>query len=556
MKKLFTVINFIFPLVGFAQSTFIPMGNDAYWMADRYEILSGQFLPLIHSSNKQYLRDDVLNSMDSIHTTIKPNDVDKSNLQWLKDDNSEWVSDSSVFSKNPLWNTFYKTKADLYSHQSNDFMLKLNPVLGYSLGKEENNSETMFDNVRGIEMRSWIDKKVGVYLFISENQYRGPQYVQDEILKLQAVPNEGYFKEFHTTGVDFLTTHGYIDFKVAKFINVTFGQDKNFIGNGYRSLFLSDFSEDYLFLKLNTQVWKLNYENIFADLTANFERGGDTYLPRKYAAFHHLSLNVTKFLNVGLFEGIIFSRNNGYELTYLNPIIFYRAVEQGLGSPDNAVIGLDYKANFLHHFSVYGQLLIDDLNIVEFKKFSGYWGDKLGLQTGVKYMNAFNIPNLDLQIENNIVRPYTYSHVDSLANYSNYNQPLAHPLGANFNEWIGIVRYQPISKLLVTGRFFKTLYGQDTGSSNYGGNILLISDEATIPHIYDNSVGQGIATHLTMADILITYQLKHQLYLNLEYIYRKTTASVPEIYFNQFNTMTNYLTIGFRLNFAQRQFSF
>ena len=53
----------------------------------------------------------------------------------------------------------------------------------------------------------------------------------------------------------------------AKYLDFQFGYDKNFIGNGYRSLFLSDFGNSYLFLKINTRIWKFNYLNLFMELT-------------------------------------------------------------------------------------------------------------------------------------------------------------------------------------------------------------------------------------------------------------------------------------------------
>lgn len=45
-------------------------------------------------------------------------------------------------------------------------------------------------------------------------------------------------------------------------------------------------------------------------------------------------------------------------------------------------------------------------------------------------------------------------------NYVHYSQPLAHPLGANFREGIGIVRYQH-KRLFITGIFGAMQYGQD-----------------------------------------------------------------------------------------------
>ena len=102
------------------------------------------------------------------------------------------------------------------------------------------------------------------------------------------------------------------------------------------SLFLDDFGNNYLFLKLNTKIWKLNYQNLFMELMPQFRKDkGDVLLDRKYAAMHHLSMNVTKWLNVGLFEGIVFGRTNHFDFQYLNPIIFLRHIEGTVGSPDN-----------------------------------------------------------------------------------------------------------------------------------------------------------------------------------------------------------------------------
>jgi len=154
-------------------------------------------------------------------------------------------------------------------------------------------------------------------------------------------------------------------------IDIAFGYDKNFIGNGQRSLFLSDFSNSALFLKLNTRIWKLNYQNLFMELQTNERQGADVLIPKKYAAMHHLDLAVTKWLNVGLFEGVIFGREDHFEFGYLNPIIFYRSIEQQNNSFDNAVAGLDLKANVAKHFQFYSQFLLDEFNMVEAKKGEG-----------------------------------------------------------------------------------------------------------------------------------------------------------------------------------------
>lgn len=318
-----------------------------------------------------------------------------------------------------------------------------------------------------------------------------------------------------------------------------------------RTASISDFSEDYLFLKLRTQVWKINYQNLFMDLTADFLRGGDTVLPKKYAALHHLSINATKWLNLGVWESVVFHRNDGFELQYLNPIIFYRSIEQLIGSPDNTMLGLDFRANFLRHFSAYGQFMIDDFNIQVSEGEKGYWGNKTGWQLGLKYINAFGLKHLDLQAEVNRIRPYTFTHNDTIANYSNYNQPIAHPLGANFSEVMGVIRYQPIFPLTLTAKILYANQGRDTSGSNYGANIFIPTTEGNVAGVYGNEVGQGVESHLLNIAFTASYMIRHNLYIDGKVMYRKTTSTLPA-----YESNSNIFQIGLRMNLWRDDFMF
>jgi hypothetical protein len=387
--------------------------------------------------------------------------------------NSEWVTGSrdDFDSKKPVLKSFYKTKANLLEVNTKDFFLAVNPILQLQLGKESGNDATLFLNKRGVSVRGLIANNIGFSSFITENQERGPVYFQERVSQLRAVPGTGFYKGFKGTGVDYFDARGYVTFNATKYIDFQLGYDKNFIGNGYRSLFLSDWGNSYLFAKINTRIWKLNYQNIFMELMPQFRKSGDNLLPRKYAAMHHLSMNVTKWLNVGLFEGVIFGRQNHFDFQYLNPIIFYRHIEGTVGSPDNAVAGLDFKANVANKLQFYGQILLDEFVLKQVKNNPTSWVNKFGIQAGVKYIDALGVKNLDLQLETNRVRPFTYSHYDTIANYTHYNQPLAHPLGANFQEVIGIIDYQPAPKWSVYARAIYYKQGLDTTGGNAGGNI-------------------------------------------------------------------------------------
>ena len=68
--------------------------------------------------------------------------------------------------------------------------------------------------------------------------------------------------------------------------------------------------------------------------------------------------------------------------------------------------------------------------------------NKFGYQLGYKIFNTFSVDKLTLQTNNKIDRPYTYSHSNTYQNYAHYNQPLAHPLGANFSEYLFLINYK------------------------------------------------------------------------------------------------------------------
>jgi hypothetical protein len=275
--------------------------------------------------------------------------------------------------------------------------------------------------------------------------------------------------------------------------------------------------------------------------------GSGGFQTKKYSALHHLSINLGKKLNIGLFENVIFARRDslqtkGFELNYLNPIIFYRAVEHSLNSSDNVLLGMDFKWLFLKSFSLYGQLVLDEFVKNEVFTRSGWWANKWAIQGGLKYINVFGINNLDLQLEYNTARPYTYTHHYREQNYVNYKQPLAHPLGANFKEAIGIIRFQPIGRLNTQFLIIYSTQGLDSlnGVKN-GGNIL--RDYHNRSRDYDNVTGQGIAVNSIHSEFRLTYQMWHNLFTDFRFIYRTSESSLAV-----YNYESMGLMVGLRLN--------
>ncbi len=536
-KNLLIVFIWAFPTSFlFAQGVYAPTSREYTRLIQRYEILNGENYSDIHSVFKPYTRKNIISAIQNDSSFSSKSD--RFNIQYLLNDSHEWTEDEEDPEK-PFLKYFYEKEANaFYFNEKDVFEIHVDPILQLNGGSEittwsNNNtpdsaatsqSRSLYTNTRGVVVRGMIDKKIGFFSSITENQMRFPTYVDERIEEDSVVPGEGFWKPFGADGYDFFNARGYVTFNASKHIFLQFGNDRNFVGNGYRSLILSDFSAPYLFLKVEVQVWKLKYTNIFSQMTADYQRSGRLF-PRKYMAFHHLSMNIGKKVNIGLFESVIYGRpdNNSFDLAYLNPIIFYRAIEQNIGSPDNATVGLDWKYMPVKKVALYGQFVFDELIVSNLRAGNGWWGNKFGIQAGAKYMNAFGIDNLDLQYEVNVVRPYTYAHKSDFTNYQHYQQPLAHPLGANFAEHIGIIRYQPIPKLTIVSKNIYYNRGRDLFVDgdlvkNNGQNIRL--DYTTRFQDFGNTLGQGMEQNVFISDLSFSYMLRHNFFIDMIYTYR------------------------------------
>ena len=316
-----------------------------------------------------------------------------------------------------------------------NFWFTLNPAFDLQVGKDNSDVNYTYNNTRAIQIQGALGKKFSFSTSFYESQGRFAEYINDYARLKRPndnayglVPGRGRAKSFKEGGFDYPVAEAYLSYTPSEFFNFQFGNGKNFIGDGYRSFFLSDVASPYPFLKISTQFWKIKYTNLWMwmdDVRPEASISGSNL--RKYVAMHHLSWNVTKRFNIGLFESVVTNENsspNGFDVSFFNPIIFYRAVEFSRGSQSgNANIGLNMKYKVGDQVTLYNQFLIDEMTTSRVFDGSGYWGNKFAIQLGAKYYNAFKIDKLTLQGEFNWVRPYTYSHRDIELNAGHYNQP-------------------------------------------------------------------------------------------------------------------------------------
>ena len=517
------------------------------------------FLPLDHDENafsEMYLSKKDVN----FHTSIKPyfyEEVDKivkldSMNSLLVDTNRLFLLPTSIWAKALRWTERKLLDEDLVYIEKPGFKFRANLLLDLNIGRDQVVDNSFWQNTRGYWIAGKIGKKVYFESTFYENQANLLPYINEYINSINTViPGAGRSKPFKEgVGIDWAFATGVLGYKPSKYFTLAVGHGKHFLGEGYRSLLLSDNAFNYPYIKLETNIWNIKYVNMWAQLShIGFSEAdrGDGNLTQKYLAIHYLSWNATKRFNISLYESISWLKEDkGFDWQYMNPIIFLRPVEWQNGSADNVLVGLSAKYKISDVISLYGQFVLDDFNVQEFKKQDGYWGNKYGGQIGLKAFNLFKVYGLSAQLEYNVARPFTYAHFDSTNGHGHMNQPLAHPLGANFQEAIGIVRYK-YKRHKFSLKILWSEFGTDSLGVNHGGNVFIDYNSNRVDINNDGglngySIGQGLTNKLNYFEGRYAYLVNPRAKLFLEIGFRERSLSKQ----NLTDSETRYYFIGLR----------
>ncbi len=472
-------------------------------------------------------------------------DLEKSHVDLYKNKES-WFG-------RKLWNE------NMVTIQGENYWFTLNPIVDLRMGDDKESKKSTYINTRGLQVQGALSKELSFTSTIYESQGRFADYYNQYAASIKpsggnpaVIPGIGIAKEFKTDAFDFPSADANLTFTPNQFINLQLGYGRSFIGDGYRSLLHSDGASPYPYFRINTTFWKIKYSNNYMWLKdLRPENTVDGTYATKYMANHYLSWNVSNKLNIGFFESVVWTNSNdrGFDMSFANPIIFFRTVEFNSSSKSgNALLGLTSKFKWNNQLNFYGQFLIDEFALEDVKKRNDSWRNKFGYQIGVKYYDAFGVDNLLLQAEYNIVRPYVYSHSNPLTNYAHNNQSMGHQWGGNFKEAIFVARY-------FKGRYFvdaKATIGKRgldfntaTDNFNYGGNIFLSYNDNR-PYNTGVLAGQGNSTDIFIGDIqagyLINPSTNLKLFANVTYRSFNPQANTP----TTFDQNTTWFSIGLR----------
>ena len=266
--------------------------------------------------------------------------------------------------------------------------IAISPLLNFQVGLDlskinslhpYNTAEKIYTNTRGLLLKSSVGAKIFLESIFLENQSSLLEYQDTFALKNNIIPGSGRWKKFKLNGYDYAMASGYFLFKVNKNFLFQAGHGKHKIGSGYRSLLLSDNSFTYPYIRLTQNWWKgkIQYTNIYAVLM-NLNAGGTTtpfgterLFQKKAASFQHVSVNFNKYINISLFQSLIWEKpdsTNKQKISaeYFNPLIFSNIALYRLNTSKkkNCMAGFELVVRPLKNLNVYFQLAIDEIGRV------------------------------------------------------------------------------------------------------------------------------------------------------------------------------------------------
>ncbi len=425
--------------------------------------------------------------------------------------------------------------------EEDDFKLVADPLFNFSYGRTSTNDSLykISGNTRGVRVAGDITKKFSFETRVYENQFFYPSYL-DSIANIKTTAiGIGRSKPFKNTGHDAAMSSGYISYSPNKNINLQFGQGKHFIGNGYRSLLLSDNASPAPYLGITTQFFKnkLQYRSINSWIQSLTRlpatNSAEALFKRKGASFRYLSFSPIKKLQLGIFEGVIYENYvdsiGKKPLTphFYLPIIGVNTAVNGLTNKNNSLLGLNINYQLKNSLMLYGQLMIDG-------------AQKNGFQLGGKWFNCFNSLNSWIQLEYNSVSPYAYAmpNENILQSYTHTNQELAHPIGANFSEFL-LMGHLENGRWQTTGKLI--FYTQKSNS------LTGISSSPLIPTDALTSETVEYLSKVSFSSIEVSYLFNRktnmQLFGNYSYRNQQFSSSNNQLSINKFES---FWTIGFR----------
>lgn len=419
---------------------------------------------------------------------------------------------------------FYRNGQSFVSATGDGYVLEAAPLVNLSGGpayveRLDGTTEwtTALQNTRGLRAAGQVGRFF-IETRITENQTTLPLGPSDR----RSAPRLGWVR---TRGepdptYDYLVSTGVVGYR-DRFVEVRAGRDRNRLGFARGSLILSNYATEYDHVQVRLEAGPASFQSLYARFLDPRSSGGsdrDGVVDDRYGAFHRAALRLGYGIELEAFEAVLLGGRDGspdFEVSYLIPFTLYRAVERDLGSPDNVLLGAGAAWQPASGYRLYAQGLLDELTADRF--FEDAWTNKWGFVLGVQLADprlpgVGRLRNTDLRAEYARIRPYVYSHRDSVAAAIHYGDGLGHPAGPNASDLSLYIAHRPHPDVEISLDAATTLRGRNTDALNYGSDPARpYTDRVPEP----NPTLQGVRQRLSWADLRTSVRVLPDAFLGL-----------------------------------------
>ena len=325
---------------------------------------------------------------------------------------------------------------------------------------------------------------------------------------------------------------------------VSIGQDRFSWGYGQDAqIVLSQNAPAYpnIKLKYNPFKWmQFNYmhawlQSSLVDSAQTYSYNTTTYggyhqqYKPKFFAIHSITFIPKPGIEISIGESIVYT--NRLNPGYLIPIMYFKSFDntsnnQNILAGDNGQMFLGFSfRRWIPKTQLYGQLFIDEMRIT--KMFSRENRNQLGYQLGIKKAKWFGNEKWVMGAEYTRNRPFIYSNINPVLNYTHHDQNLGDWMGNNSDRTLLYTQYTPLSKLVAKLSYEMIRKG---GTGTIDDQYLAIPQPAFLfdPLFTQKSV-----------NLEVRYQWQRNIHLQLLTSYTSLNNSPSNS-----RTNTNYLQVG------------
>jgi hypothetical protein len=355
------------------------------------------------------------------------------------------------------------------------FKIIVDPIIDFRLNTDQLH-DLSYLNTRGIIVAGNLDSRIYFNSSFFENQGLMPIHISRYYHKYGVIPGYGRVKQLNGYNkFDFAAAYGNISIKANNSLNFTVGYDRLFIGDGYRSMILSDFSAPMIYFKINAKLGNFEYNNIFAKaLNPNYKNimqlenptSINSLYPSKFISYNTLTYNLNSSWQFSLVEALVMSdKLSDWKVPIYSASPFFRtAYIDHSAELTNNLLGLNITGQDQRLGIVYSQFIIDKIKKSDLPVFA--------FQLGYKNFDFAGVNNLFVQLEYNMASSQMYMHQDNELHYGHFNQALAHPAGHKFSEILFIAAYsikriEIIAKLNLLKPGYQNIFDIDQEIESY-----------------------------------------------------------------------------------------